>query len=293
MAKRDYYEVLGVDRNADDKALKLAYRKLAMKFHPDRNPNDEVAETKFKELVEAYDVLSDAEKRRLYDRKGHKAFAQPGTAEAQGAGFDIDTEYLRARAAEFAEETFGRGARHKGTGIRRGADLRARLDLTLDQVAKGGRVRIDVPDFSQPPNHLGQRVKREVAFEVPPGAPAGYRIRIKGKGAPGIEGAEHGDLYLVIADRPHPTFRRDGFDLHAKLELTTAQLDGKAEVEIPLLDGSTKSITLPKAMSDDAGTLRLKGQGLGEDGTLYIHVTRAPEPELDGPDTRTGGMGPN
>lgn len=146
MAKRDFYETLGVERGADDGALKSAYRKLAMKYHPDRNPDDPNAEAQFKEVSEAYDVLKDSQKRAAYDRFGHEAFENGMGGRSGGAGFDgFGTGF-----ADIFDEMFGdfMGGRRSGGGNRRGADLRYNMDITLEDAFKGRQAEIQIPSTS-------------------------------------------------------------------------------------------------------------------------------------------------
>ena len=148
MAKRDYYEVLGVARDADEAALKSAFRKLAMKFHPDRNPGDHEAEAKFKELNEAYDVLKDAQKRAAYDRFGHAAF-ENGMGGGGGAGAGFPGGDFASAMSDIFDEFFGGsrrgGAGQRGSGRERGADLRYNLDITLEEAFAGKTVEITIP----------------------------------------------------------------------------------------------------------------------------------------------------
>ncbi|ADZ72742.1 molecular chaperone DnaJ [Polymorphum gilvum] len=138
MAKRDFYEVLGVPRDADEKTLKSAYRKLAMQYHPDRNPDDAAAETQFKEVNEAYDTLKDAQKRAAYDRFGHAAFEN-------GGGFGAHSHDFASTMSDIFEEFFGMGGGRRSGGRERGADLRYNLDITLEEAFSGKTVEIAVP----------------------------------------------------------------------------------------------------------------------------------------------------
>src|SRR5215469_5623050 len=140
MAKRDYYEVLGVERGANDNDLKAAYRKLAMKFHPDRNSGDRDAEHRFKEINEAYEVLKDGDKRAAYDRFGHAAFEQGGMG---GPGFGAD---FGSTFADIFEGIFGMAsARGRGSGRERGSDLRYNMDISLDEAFSGKTAQIRIP----------------------------------------------------------------------------------------------------------------------------------------------------
>ncbi|MBD1548272.1 molecular chaperone DnaJ [Roseibium aggregatum] len=141
MAKRDFYEVLGVSRDADEKALKSAYRKMAMKYHPDRNPGDAEAEASFKEVNEAYDTLKDDQKRAAYDRFGHAAFENGGFG-GGGAGHGAD---FHSTMSDIFEEFFGMGGGRRGSGRERGADLRYNLEITLEEAFSGKTVEIEVP----------------------------------------------------------------------------------------------------------------------------------------------------
>ena len=141
MAKRDFYEVLGVSRDADEKALKSAYRKMAMKYHPDRNPGDADAEASFKEVNEAYDALKDDQKRAAYDRFGHAAFENGGFG-GGGAGHGAD---FHSTMSDIFEEFFGMGGGRRGSGRERGADLRYNLEITLEEAFSGKTVEIEVP----------------------------------------------------------------------------------------------------------------------------------------------------
>ena len=143
MAKRDFYETLGVDRGADDGTMKSAYRKLAMKYHPDRNPDDPTAEAQFKELNEAYDVLKDPQKRAAYDRFGHDAFEGGMGGRPGGGGF----EGFGAGFSDIFDEMFGdfMGGRRSGGGARRGADLRYNMEISLEEAFKGRQTEIQIP----------------------------------------------------------------------------------------------------------------------------------------------------
>ncbi|HKJ23752.1 MAG TPA: DnaJ C-terminal domain-containing protein [Myxococcota bacterium] len=297
MARRDLYEVLGVARDADAAAIKKAYRKLARELHPDVNPGDDAAEARFKEVSEAYSVLSDEEKKRNYDefgdvsleggfdaeaaRRAKEAFgarfgggggAGPGGFEAffggggPGGGeemhFGGDLDDLLSRLT-------GRGRGGGPRGPRRGHDLEAELELELRDAALGCERRLTLAR----PTAGGSRTET-VTVKVPPGMVDGARIRIPGKGAEGPGGGPAGDLHATIRVRRDPLFRAEGRDLHLELPVTFAEATLGAEIEVPTLDGRA-TLTLPPG-TDGGQRLRLRGKGIpgaGRHGAGDLYVT--------------------
>ena len=267
---KDYYKVLGVPKTATEKDIKAAYRKLARKFHPDMNQGDKKAEARFKEVGEAYEVLSDGDKRARYDQLGanwqqYERAAQGGGGSARawpGGGFPAGGNVQ----VEFGEElggfsdffrTFfsgGGGGGFGDAGASAGSDLQATVEVTLEEVLKGTKRTL----------RLGGRDGREVEVKVPLGVRDGSRLRVAGEGGEGRRGGGKGDLYLRVAIRPHPVFERKGDDLAitVKVPVTTAVLGG--EMQVPTLDGSL-SVKVPEATAVGQ-TFRLRGQGLPELG---------------------------
>src|SRR5258705_9198571 len=245
---KDYYEVLGVSRSASVDEIKTAYRKFARKFHPDLNPGDKAAEERFKELQEAYDVLSDAENRKLYDQYGDnwRAVKQggvppppgwqpsPGAGGPQAGGFDYaDFDFGGFRGTgdfDIFEEMFGRAGRGRTRRSTRGQDVEAELELTLEEAHRGTRRTIQmqvaetcatckgtgvVKDNKPWPTCGGAgEVLRTKSIEVniPAGVRDGSTVRLAGQGGAGVDGAQPGDLYLHIRLRPHPQFKVRGDD---------------------------------------------------------------------------------
>jgi len=268
MKYKDYYKILGVDKNATQKEIKKAYRKLANKYHPDKNPGNKEAEEKFKEINEAHDVLGDPENRKKYDQLGAnwEAFQQGGTGwqqYARGAGgggqtfyFDGDlSDLFNDDTVSFFDLFFGRGARSARTGrtgrtrrVRKGADIEAVLPVTLQEIAEGGKKTFELN---------GKKLRISVK-----GVRDGQRVRIKGKGQPGPAGGPPGDLYIVFKVQPDPRFVREGDNLvyNADVDLFTAVLGGK--IEVPTLTGRVK-LTVPKG-SETGKVLRIKGKGLAK-----------------------------
>jgi curved DNA-binding protein len=267
MAK-DYYQTLGVKKNATDKEIKQAFRKLAKKYHPDANPDDPTAEAKFKEINEAYEVLSDAEKRKMYDQFGtvnpNQAYQQWGNGGRVYTNVD-DVDFSSIFEQFFGGGGiggFGRGAR--GTYERAaGRDIEQEVAISLRE-AYTGTQRIISKD--------GRRLKAN----IPAGATTGTRVRLSGEGEPGLGGGRAGDLYLVVRVEPDPQFERDGDNLtvDVKLDMFTAMLGG--EVEVPTLDRPVK-LRIP-AGTQSGRKFRLAGKGMprlrrkGEFGDLYARM---------------------
>ena len=320
MAKRDYYEVLGVARGAAEDEIKKAYRKIAFEQHPDRNPGDAKAEQKFKEATEAYEVLRDSDKRARYDQFGHAATGGAGPAGADFSGFDL-ADALRAFMRDFGGDAGGFGDLFGGratSGPARGDDLQVRLKLTLEEIATGVEKKIRVKhlrtcatcegrggqgesvcaqcqgrgqvrrvqqsifgqfvNVSTCPKCGGEgRTVRDrcakcggdgrlsesdtIAVKVPPGVADGNFIPLRGMGDAGPRGGASGDLIVLIEEKPHPVFDRDGDDLRLEVPVsfTTAALGGR--VEVPGISGS--AITIDVAAGSQSGhVVRVRGRGL-------------------------------
>ena len=291
MSKRDYYEVLGVSPTATEAEMKSAFRKLAMQCHPDRNPGDKDAEIKFKEINEAYQVLTDGQKRAAYDRFGHAAFANGGAGQH---GFDANfTDFMSDIFENFFGETRGR----RGPGGReRGADMRYNLEITLEEAYNGRAETITIPSSltcevcsgsgakagSKPracPTCGGAgRITRErtLSVNVPAGVEDGTRIRLAGEGEAGLRGGPAGDLYIFLSIKPHAFFQRDAADLFCRvpISMVTASLGG--EVIVPTLDGSDAKVKVPEG-TQSGKQFRLKAKGMPvlrsrNLGDLYIQV---------------------
>jgi molecular chaperone DnaJ len=330
--KRDYYEILGINRNADEAAIKKAYRSLAMKYHPDKNPEDVQAVEKMKEINEAYAVLSDRKKRNLYDTYGH-AGLQGFTQEDIFRGVDFGSifEEIFGRGFGFGESIFdslmGRGGPGRARQPQRGADLRYDLEVTLWDVLVGGEKKLNIPwvERCSTCNGVGasgeglkeceachgtgqiineQRAgssifrqittcskcrgrgkivtvpcdeckgkgtvekTKEIKVYIPKGADTGYRIRVDGEGEPGMNGAENGDLYIVLKVQLHPIFERHGDDVYVLKEVSFPEAALGGELDgIPGLEGDLK-LDLPEGTQNGA-VLRIANKGipnLNDDG---------------------------
>ena len=285
VAFQDYYETLGVPRDASAEDIRRAYRKLARKYHPDVNKEPD-AEDRFKQISEAYEVLRDDDKRARYDRlganwkAGQDVSGAPGFEQGfgDGAGFgDVRVEFGGGDFSDLFEGLFGRRGRQgwgstAGSGANGfsmpGGDQEAVLELTLEEAAAGGKRRIS----------LGNGRDFEVA--IPRGVRDGQRIRLAGQGTSGIAGGPPGDLLLRVRLRPHPSFRVEGRDLYVDLPVSPWEAALGAEVAVKTLSGSAR-VRVP-AGSSSGRRLRLRGEGLpnasGPAGNLYavlaIHVPK-------------------
>jgi curved DNA-binding protein len=272
---KDYYEVLGVPRDADQDAIRRAYRKLARKYHPDIN-GDSDAEDRFKEIGEANEVLSDPEKRESYDRLGAEWRRQEQAApdsnfedffSHQGFGAGDQGAHF---GDDLFERLFGGGARGRHDGPLRGRDREALLELSLEDALKGGRRKLGLE-------------QRDIDVNFPPGVRDGQLIRVAGKGGPGRDGGPPGDLFLRIALKPHPHFRRRGAD-DLEVDLPVAPWEAALGATVPVKTTTgTAQVKVP-AGSSSGRRLRLRGRGLpkagGGSGDLHAIVSITVPKEL-------------
>ncbi len=268
MEFKDYYKTLGVEPDADGKAIKTAYRKLARKYHPDVSA-EENAEEQFKEVSEAYEVLKDKEKRAEYDqlrRYGGEQFEPPPGWQPRGEG-DFKGEF-QGGFSDFFEEVFGgsgHGARRgysRQEFSQRGEDIEYSLAVFLEDAYRGDsrQISYEVPYFDDS-GRLQQR-KKTLNVKIPAGVIAGERIRLKGQGAPGIGGAPDGDLYLEIRFAPHPLYEVEGRNLLITVPVSPWEAALGCKARVPTLEGQV-SLTVP-AGSRAGQRLRIKGRGLGK-----------------------------
>lgn len=275
MEYKDYYKILGLDKSANADQIRKAFRDLAKKYHPDKNPNNKSSEEKFKQINEAYEVLKDPEKKKRYDELGSswKNYADNGGRQSdfdwnQWANQSQSRSSSGGNFSDFFESIFGGGFSGAGAGSRRtrsfrGEDLQAVMDVNLEEVLKGTQRIV---------NLNGQSIK----LKIKPGVRNDQVLRMKGKGSPGRNGGESGDLLITIRVLNHPVFTVKGNDLYTDLyvDVLTAILGGK--VTLNTLDKPV-SITIPEG-TDSGKTLRLKGAGIPEYGSidkrgeLYVRI---------------------
>lgn len=317
-SKRDYYEVLGISKNATDDEIKKAYRQTAKKYHPDMNPGDKEAEAKFKEASEAYAILSDAEKRRQYDQFGHAAFEQGGGG---AGGFDFSGMDMGDIFGDIFGDLFGGGrSRRNSTGPQKGANVRAGIRITFNEAVFGTQKELDLnlkekcgtcggsgakpgtqsetcgkcggsgqvvytrqsifgmarevqtcPDCRGTGKIIKEKCqdcygsgyvtkRKKIQVTVPAGIDNGQSIRIRGKGDPGANGGEQGDLLVEVAVSSHPIFQRRDYDIYstAPMSFTQAALGG--DVRISTVDGDVLYKVKPGTQTDTK--VRLRGKGV-------------------------------
>ena len=287
--KKDYYQILGVDRNATQDQIRKAFRKLAAKYHPDRNPGDKHAEEMFKQINEAHEVLSDPEKRKLYDRFGENrkqfqnaeqaAGAQGGARPGGGFGqsyqwddgktyyeWSYDDMFKNKVHEDIFESIFGGGfnpfgEQYKNVYKMRGSDVKAELVITLDEAYHGTTKIFKINNET-------------IKLNIKPGTQDGQILKLKGKGSPGINGGPNGDLLITVKIAEHPVYKRKGADLYADLpvDLYTAVLGGK--VMFNTFKGRVKVEIPPESQNEKI--IRLGGLGMPKNaqktqfGDLYL-----------------------
>jgi curved DNA-binding protein len=299
MEFQDYYAVLGVPKTATEKQIRTAYRKLARQHHPDVNPGNREAEDRFKQINEAYEVLSDPEKRKKYDEVGSRwreyeqwqrtqgaaGQAQPFDWEgfgAQGPGGvryeyrTVDDEDLRdmfgdeSPFSDFFESIFGesRGSRPGRGGRagraprpRAGADLEQPVEISLADAYRGTAMQLEL--------RADDGTTRRLEVRIPPGVRTGSRVRVSGQGGPGRGGAPAGDIYLVVTVAPDPRFERHGDDLHTQVRAPFETLLLGGEARVPTPDGRTLAVSIPP-VTQDGRVFRLRGQGMPRLGATNV-----------------------
>ncbi|MFW6005339.1 MAG: DnaJ C-terminal domain-containing protein [Desulfonatronovibrionaceae bacterium] len=284
MEYKDYYKILGVGKNASKEQMAKAYKKLAKKYHPDLNPNDPKAEDKFKEVNEAYEVLKDPEKRKLYDSLGpdwqHGQNFQPPPGyenvhfDFQGRGGRTGFDF-----SDFFETVFGGGFGSTGQGFqrssrgfqrdpfsgagfsRKGQDAEATLELTLEEAYAGGSKSITLQEQVTGPDGRPSVQNKTLNINIPPGIRDGNKIRLSGQGTAGMGGAQAGDLYLRVKILPHEQFKIDGNNVIYDLPLAPWEAALGAKIRVPTLEGDV-NMTIPAGISSGQ-KMRLKGRGMG------------------------------
>ena len=269
MSKRDYYEILGVSKNASDDEIKKAYRKLAVKYHPDKNPGNKEAEEKFKEINEAHDVLSDKQKRARYDQFGHAGVGGTGSnpfgagGNPFGGGFDFNGQTFNfdfgggGAFDDILGSLFGFGGARRP---RRGADYQTTVTLTFEEAIFGTTKSVSV-------NGSNLKVK------IPAGIDDGMSVRIRGKGGPAPEGAtEKGDLYVRVRVKPHKNLTREGAIILSEEKISMVDAALGCEIDVETVDGT---VTMKVPAGTQSGTpFKLSGHGVPfrSDGDRGPHI---------------------
>ena len=281
MDYKDYYKIVGVDRDASQQEIKRAYKKLARKYHPDVSKEVD-AEARFKALGEAYAVLKDPEKRAAYDELGvnWKAGQEFRPPPDWGTGFEFSGSGMHAEDAgahsDFFESLFGRGmGPQAGAGTRqafnaRGEDHHAKVQVDIEDTYKGAShgISLRTPELDKSGHVITKN--RTLNVKIPKGVRQGQKIRLSGQGSPGHGNGGAGDLYLEIEFRPHSFYRPDGKDVYVELPLTPWEAALGASVKVPTPDGPV-DMKIPAGTSNDQ-KLRLKGRGIpgSPPGDIYV-----------------------
>ncbi|MDR0432301.1 MAG: DnaJ domain-containing protein [Bifidobacteriaceae bacterium] len=296
--EKDFYKTLGVPKDADEGAIKKAYRRLARKLHPDANPDNAAAEERFKDVGEAYAVLSDPQQRQQYDAVramaggGARFSAGPGGAGGAGGFEDVFSGMFGGQRVRYSSSAGGIdlddllsglggmggrpgrggfGAYPGGPSAMSGRDVPASATLPFRQAAEGATVSLSVSG-------------RTVNTRIPPGVSDGAKIRIKGKGEPGPAGGNPGDIILTVHVTPHPVFALDGKNLRLTVPVTFAEAALGARIEVPTLDGAKVSVKVP-AGTPSGRVLRAKGRGIATakgTGDMLITIQVAVPSRLSG-----------
>jgi curved DNA-binding protein len=308
----DLYGVLGVPKGADADTIKKSYRKMAKELHPDKNPGNKKAEERFKTVNHAFDVLSDAKKRALYDEFGEEGLREGFDADRvraykqwsqqQGAGggangrvgggggvrledlFGGATTQSEGGFGDLFGDLFGRQGRRAQRGPSPGADLESTVSIDFASAVRGTSLELR-PHLPGAVGGTGGE-SAPVTVRIPQGAQDGSRVRIAGQGAPSPSGGPNGDLLLTIHVEPHPFFRRDGDDLHLDLPITVAEAYKGAKVKVETFAGPVSLKVPPRTQS--GAVVRLRGKGVtkkGKTGDLYVHFM-VQVPTSDTPDVR-------
>lgn len=270
--------MLGVSRQATPDELKKAFRKLAMKYHPDKNPNDKAAEDRFKEVNEAYDILSDPKKKQMYDQFGHAAFqgGGPGPGSHGGpnpfrgfegfqgfdprqGGPDFQDMFSDFFGEFFSGENTHPGGRRGARQENRGADLRYTLNVTLEEAATGAEKRIN---FVR--HRTGREDSAKLSITIPAGVKAGQRLKLRGEGDAPPAGGKPGDLYVIVNFQDHPLFKRKDNDVLLELPISFVDALLGVQMEVPTLTG--KAVLNIPAGTHPGQIFRLKGKGFPDIG---------------------------
>jgi curved DNA-binding protein len=291
MPVKDYYKILGIAKSASPQDIKKAYRKLALKYHPDHNQGDKAAEAKFKEISEAYAVLSDAEKRKQYDMFGAEGFQNRFSQEDIFRGFDFGSIFSEfgfggaGRGQNIFSQFFGggmgggpfqgrSGPSHQDAGFRgfqgraqgvRGQDLVYELSITLEEITQA---------TSKVISYQVDGRQETISIKIPAGIASGKKLRLPGKGQPGLYGGPPGDLYVLIRILDHPVFRRERDDLYIRHDVKFTEAVVGTEIQVPTLDNRLLKLKIPPGTPNNA-KFRLKSCGLphmGDEGRGDIYV---------------------
>jgi curved DNA-binding protein len=271
MAGKDYYKILGVSKTATDDEIKKAYRKLAMKYHPDRNKDDKTAEAKFKDISEAYAVLSNKEKRQQYDNFGSEGFQKQysqddfdsifsefGFGGRSRGGFGNIFGGMGGNSSKGGASPFGGAFGGRPQPVK-GKDIIYELSIGLEDTIENTEKMIAY--------HKDNSEQEKISVKIPAGISTGKKLRLSGKGNPGINGGPRGDLFIQVRVMEHPLFKRDGDDLTMAKSIKFTEAALGAEIEVQTIDKKTLRLKIPAGTQNNA-KLRLKGYGVPRMNTI-------------------------
>lgn len=273
MPGKDYYKILGIPKTASEEEIKKAYRRLAMKHHPDRNKGDKASEARFKEISEAYAVLSNAEKRKQYDRFGAEGFERRYSQEDIFRDFDLGSIFKefgfgggRGRGSTIFSQAFGGTGqdRHRGSPFEspfrgyggpqpaRGRDLVYEMSMTLEEASATTQKTVTYQDDGR---------QQSVSVKVPAGISTGKKLRLPGKGQAGLHGGPAGDLFVQVRVLDHPLFQREGDDLLLERKIRFSETLSGTEIDVPTIQQKTLRLKIPPGTQCNA-KFRMKGYGM-------------------------------
>jgi len=277
MSRKDYYKLLNVDKKASEADIKTAFKKLAREYHPDVNPNDKVAEEKFKEISEAYEVLGDKKKRQQYDQMGTFNFGRSGPTDPHSQNYWQNVHFDDVDINDIFGDIFGFGGPKRG---RRQGQVRYGFNQQQSRARTGSDISWTLPlNFMDAVNGTEKQILltdgKKVKVKIPAGVVTGSKVRLAGKGNPGVAGGKAGHLIIEIEVKGHKTFKREGDDIHVNVEISVAEALQGAKVSVPTIHGDV-TMKIP-AGSQSGQKLRLKGKGAPNlktknSGNQYVHL---------------------
>lgn len=280
MGKKDYYKVLGIEKSASHDEVKKAFKKLARKYHPDVNPDNKEAEAKFKDVSEAYEVLGDEKKRKQYDQFGSYNFGGSGPQDPFSQGFWQSGGFNEVDLNDIFGDIFGFGGPKRGRRTKTHFDFGGGSPFGASHSKKGSDINWTIPvEFMEAVHGCEKQILlhdgKKIKVKIPAGVDSGSKIRVRGKGNPGIAGGASGDLIIETQVKPHQYFKREGDDIHLEVKLNLVEAIKGAKIKVPTISGMVE-LKVPAGVQGGQ-KMRLKGKGVKnlktkEPGHQYVHL---------------------